>query len=141
VKKTLKEGWSNLHLNRIGGFLREARPVAMRIVGLNCQGLENDPIVSALLDIQRCYSPEVLFLLETHLDSHPVECLRRRLKMDFEIVNPTTTQSGVGVFFFGKEKLKSNKFIFIRSILMFMSLRVLEKFGDLWHLRETSMGG
>jgi hypothetical protein len=131
VKKTLKEGWSNLHLNRIGGFLREARPVAMRIVGLNCQGLENDPKVSALLDIQRRYSPEVLFLSETHLDSYPVECLRRRSKMDFEIVNPTTTRSGVGVFLFWKREVKIEQIYSHPSILMFTLLRVQAKFGDL----------
>jgi hypothetical protein len=129
VKKTLKEGWSNLHLNRIGGFLREARPVAMRIVGLNCQGLENDPKVSALLDIQRRYSPEVLFLSETHLDSYPVECLRRRSKMDFEIVNPTTTRSGVGVFLFWKREVKIEQ---IYSHPKYIDVHVVESPSKIW---------
>jgi hypothetical protein len=35
-----------------------------------------------------------MFLSDTHLDTYLVECLRKRLKMDFKIVNPLTTCSG-----------------------------------------------
>jgi hypothetical protein len=57
----------------------------MKLFGLNCQGLGNDPIVHALLNVQR-RNPGVLFLSETHLDDYPTECLRRRLKMDHKVV-------------------------------------------------------
>ena len=72
---------------------------AMRILGLNCRGLGNDPAVRSLLDIQRRSNPDVLFLSETHLDDYPAECLRRRLKMDFKIVNASNGRSG-GVILF-----------------------------------------
>jgi hypothetical protein len=54
----------------------------MRILGENFRGLGNESAVRALLDIQRRCNPDVLFLSETHLDSYPAECLKRRLKMD-----------------------------------------------------------
>jgi hypothetical protein len=66
----------------------------MKILGANCQGLGNRPTVLSLLDVQRCCNPDVMFLSETHLDTFPVECLRRRLKMDFKVVNPTSSRSG-----------------------------------------------
>jgi hypothetical protein len=66
----------------------------MRILGLNYQGLGNDPIVHALSDVRRRYNPEVVFLYETHLDVFPAECLRRRLNMDSKIINPSDGRSG-----------------------------------------------
>jgi hypothetical protein len=75
----------------------------MRILASNCQGLGNDPTVRSLLDVQRRCNPEVMFLSETHLDTYPAECLRRRLKMDFKIVNPSTNRSGGVILFWKKE--------------------------------------
>jgi hypothetical protein len=66
---------------------------------VNCQGLGNSPVVLSLLDVQRRNNPEVMFLSKTHLDTYPADCLRRRLKMDFKIVNPSTTRSGGVVLF------------------------------------------
>lgn len=43
---------------------------------------QNEPVVRALLDVQRRVHPGVLFLSETHLDRYPTECLRNRLKKD-----------------------------------------------------------
>jgi hypothetical protein len=75
----------------------------MRILGLNCQGLGNDPTVRALSNVRRRYNPEVIFLSETHLDVFPAECLRRRLNMDSKIVNPSDDRSGVS-FYYGEER-------------------------------------
>ena len=75
----------------------------MKLLALNCQGLGNAPTVRSLLNVQRRYDPEVLFLLETHLDDYPAECLRRRLRMDFKIVNPSDGRSG-GVILFWKKR-------------------------------------
>jgi hypothetical protein len=66
----------------------------MGILSTNCQGLGNRPTVRSLLHVQNLSNPDVMFLLETHLDSCPEECFRKRLKMDFKIVNPTTSRSG-----------------------------------------------
>jgi hypothetical protein len=77
----------------------------MRILGLNCQGLGNDPTVRALVDLQKRCCPEVMFLSETYLDVYPAECLRRRLHMDCKIVNPSNGRSG-GVLLLWKKEIK-----------------------------------
>jgi hypothetical protein len=46
-----------------------------------------------------------VFLSETHLDDYPAECLRRRLKMDLKIVNPSDGTSG-GVILLWKKEIK-----------------------------------
>jgi hypothetical protein len=66
----------------------------MKLLGLNCQGLGNDPTVRALSDLRRRFHPDVVFLSETHLDIFPAECIRRRLQMDMKIVNPSVGRSG-----------------------------------------------
>jgi hypothetical protein len=66
----------------------------MKILSLNGQGLGNDPTVRALLDLRRRSDPQVMFLSETHLDEFLVECLQRRLNMDFKFVNPSNGRSG-----------------------------------------------
>jgi hypothetical protein len=74
----------------------------MRILGMNYQGLGNDLTVRALLDVRRKCDPEVIFLSETHLDDFPADCLRRRLNMDFKIVNPSNGRSGGVILFLEK---------------------------------------
>jgi hypothetical protein len=73
----------------IGGLPGGVCPVAMRILGLNCQGLGKATTVRALLDVQKQCNPEVMFLSKTHLDIFPADCLQRRRKMDSKIVNPS----------------------------------------------------
>jgi hypothetical protein len=75
----------------------------MKILSLNGQGLGNDPTVHALLDLRRRSDPQVMFLSETHLDGFLVECLRRRLNMDFKIVNPSNGRSGRVMLLWKKE--------------------------------------
>jgi hypothetical protein len=75
----------------------------MKILGLNCQGLGNVPTVRSLSDLQMRYDPDVMFLSETHLDDFPADCLRRKLKMDFKIVNPSDGRSGGAILFSKKE--------------------------------------
>jgi exonuclease III len=65
----------------------------MKILSANCQGLGNRPTVRSLLQVQKQSNPDVMFLSETHLDTYPTECLRKRLKMDFKIVNPSSSRS------------------------------------------------
>jgi hypothetical protein len=75
----------------------------MKLLGLNCQGLGNDPTVHALLDLRRKCDPDVVFLSETHLDVFPAECVRRRLQMDMKIVNPSVGRSGGLLLLWKKE--------------------------------------
>lgn len=102
----------------------------MKILGLNCQGLGNAPTVTALLDVQRRYNPEVLFLSETHLDDYPAECLRRWLKMDLKIVNPSDGRSGGVIMFWRKEIVIEQIF----SAPKYIDVRVVESPGKIWRL-------
>lgn len=77
----------------------------MKILSWNCQGLGSDPAVRALLDVQKRHNPEVMFLSETRIDRYPADCLRRRLKMDFLIVNPSDGRKG-GVVLLWKKEVK-----------------------------------
>jgi hypothetical protein len=95
----------------------------MRILGLNCQGLGNAPTVRALLHVKKRSNPEVLFLSETHLDDYPAECLRRRLNMDYKIVNPSNGRSG-GVIMFWKKEIKIE---LIFSASKYIDVRVVER--------------
>ena len=74
----------------------------MKALVWNCQGLGNAPAVRALLDVQRRTDPDVVFLSETHLERYPAECLKRRLKMDGMIVNPSDGREGGVVLYWKK---------------------------------------
>lgn len=45
-----------------------------------------------------------MFLMETHLDEYPAECLRRRLKMDHKYVVRSDGQTG-GLIMYGKKEV------------------------------------
>jgi hypothetical protein len=81
----------------------------MKILGLNCQGVGNAPTVRALLNVQRHYNLEVMFLSGMHLDKYPAECLRRRLKMNFKIINPSNGRSGGLIIFWESEVVIEQK--------------------------------
>ena len=66
----------------------------MKLLCLNCRGLGNDPAVRAVLDIQRKHDPDVMFLSETHLDSYPAECFRRRTRLERKLVCPGDGRKG-----------------------------------------------
>lgn len=70
------------------------RKEAMKILSWNCRGLQQAASTRALLAVQKRRSPDIIFLLETHLDDYPVECLRRRLKMDHKMVVRSNGRSG-----------------------------------------------
>jgi hypothetical protein len=80
------------------------------------------------MDINRRYSPEVMFLSETHLDNYPADCLRRRLQMDSKIVNPTTSRSG-GVILFWKREVKIEQ---IYSHPNYIDVKVMESSSKIW---------
>jgi hypothetical protein len=102
----------------------------MRILSLNCQGAGNDPTVRSLLDVQRRYVPNVMFLSETHLDNYPADCLRRRLKMDFHIVNPSTNRSG-GVLLLWRREISIQQ---IFSHPKYIDVKVIEGPNKIWRL-------
>jgi hypothetical protein len=63
-----------------------------------------------------------MFLSETHIDDYPAECLKRRLKMDFKIVNPSDGRSGGLIMFYKKE----DKVELIFSAPKYIDVRVVE---------------
>ena len=77
----------------------------MRIIVWNCRGLGNNTAVLALLDVLRRNNHGVVFLSETHLDRYPAECLRRRIKMDFCIIQPSDGRRG-GIVMMWKSDVK-----------------------------------
>ena len=102
----------------------------MKILSLNCQGLGNAPTVRALLDVQKRCDPEVMFLSETHLDTYPAECLRRRLKMDLKIVNPSDGRSG-GVLLLWRKEIVIEP---IHSAPKYIDVKVVERPDKIWRL-------
>jgi hypothetical protein len=102
----------------------------MKIFGMNCQGLGNDPTVRALSDIRKKYDPDVMFLSETHLADFPADCIRRRMHMDFKIYNPTTTRSG-GVLLLWKREITIQQ---IFSAPKYIDVKVLDGNNSVWRL-------
>jgi hypothetical protein len=102
----------------------------MKIFGMNCQGLGNDPTVRALSDIRKKYDPDVMFLSETHLADFPADCIRRRMNMDFKICNPTTTRSG-GVLLLWKREITIQQ---IYSAPKYIDVKVLDGNNSVWRL-------
>ena len=94
----------------------------MKLISLNCQGLGNAPTVRSLLNLQRRYNPEVLFLSETHLDDYPADCLKRKLRMDFKIVNPSNGRAGGVILFWKKEVIIQQIF----SVPKYIDVKVVE---------------
>ena len=87
---------------RVYSLLVAGGPVVMKVLSWNCRGLGNAAAVRALLDVQRACNPEVMSLSETHLESYPWECLRKRLHMDQKFVCPGDGRKGGLILFWKK---------------------------------------
>jgi exonuclease III len=77
----------------------------MKILSWNCHGLGNAAAVRALLDVLKRYNPDVVFLSETHLEEYLAECLRRRVWIDFKIVQACDGRRG-GILLFCKKEIQ-----------------------------------
>ena len=100
----------------------------MKHLSWNCHGLGNTAAVLALLDVQRRNNPDVVFLSETHLDRYPADCLRRRMKMDFMIIQTSDGRRG-GIMMLWKQEVKLYQ---IFACPNYIDVRIEEqKFGDL----------
>jgi hypothetical protein len=71
-----------------------------------------------------------MFLSETHLEDYPTECLRRRMQMDFKIVNPSSTRSGGVLLFWRKEIVIQQIF----SDPKYIDVKVIESPEKIWRL-------
>jgi hypothetical protein len=71
-----------------------------------------------------------MFLSETHLEDYPTECLRRRMQMDFKIVNPSSTRSGGVLLFWRKEIVIQQIF----SDPKYIDVKVIEPPEKIWRL-------
>ena len=58
----------------------------------------------SLLDVQKQWGPDVVFLSETHLNKAKAEKLRKKLKMDSMEVHESNGASG-GLLLFGRRPL------------------------------------
>ena len=106
----------------------------MKTLSLNCWGLGNNLSVLVVLDIQHKHEPNIIFLLETHLDSYPAVCLQRRMKMDMKFVCPSDGRKG-GLLLFWKREIQIEQ---LELHPMFIDVKV--KIGDtFWRL--TGMYG
>lgn len=66
----------------------------MKILSWNCRSLGNLRAVQALDDLLRQYKPDVVFLIETLVDSKKIEELRKKLHFDFGYGVSRTGRSG-----------------------------------------------
>jgi hypothetical protein len=76
-----------------------------------------------------------MFLSETHLDDYPADCLRRRLRMDSKIVNPSNGRSGGAMLLWKREVNIQQLF----SAPNYIDVKVIEGGGSEWRL--TGMYG
>lgn len=77
----------------------------MKLLSYNGRGLNKATAVRALGDVLKQYKPDVLFLMETHLDEWPAECLRRSLNMDYKEVVRSDGRKGGLLLLWKKEVL------------------------------------
>ena len=66
----------------------------MKTLSWNCRGMSSAAAERALLDIQKQWGPDVIFLSETHLNKATAGKLRRKLKMDCMEVHESNGASG-----------------------------------------------
>jgi hypothetical protein len=107
----------------------------MKILVHNCRGLGNAAAVLALLDVLRRHNPEVVFLSETHLDSYPADCLRRRMRMDFKIVQASDGRK-VGIPLLWRAEVKVSQ---LYAQPNYIDVRIKENAQKIW--RITRMYG
>jgi hypothetical protein len=68
----------------------------MKLLSYNGRGLQKTTAVTALVKVQKRQDADIIFLMETHLDEWPAECLRRRLCMDHkEVVGSDGRKGGL----------------------------------------------
>lgn len=75
----------------------------MKIFSWNYRGLQQAAAIRALLNVQKRRSSDIIFLMETHLDEFPAECLRQRTKMDHKYVVRSNGRSGGLLLLWKKE--------------------------------------
>jgi hypothetical protein len=107
----------------------------MRILSWNCHGLGNAAAVRALLDVLKRQNPDVVFLSETHLEVYPEECLKRRIKMDFKIVQASDGRRGGIILFWRKEVIIHQ----VKAEPNFIDVRIEDGPNKIW--RFTGMYG
>ncbi|XP_073357794.1 uncharacterized protein [Aegilops tauschii subsp. strangulata] len=103
----------------------------MKLLSWNCRGLLGAPAVRSLLDVQRRYNPDALFLSETHLNEARAEDLMRKMKMDHRLVAPCLDGRKSGLLLVWKKEVR----IYSRTItLEFIDVSVEEPDGQMWRL-------
>jgi hypothetical protein len=82
----------------------------MKILSYNGRGFQKTTAVTALVKIQKRQDADVIFLMETHLDDWPAECLRKRLHTDHKEVVRSDGRKGGLLLMWKKEVIISLRF-------------------------------
>jgi hypothetical protein len=82
----------------------------MKLLSYNGRGFLKSTAVTALVNIQKRQGADVIFLMETHLDEWPAECLKKRLNMDHKEVVPSDSRKGGLLLFWKKEVILSLRY-------------------------------
>ena len=96
--------------NKIGGLRHGVCPGAMKLLSYNGRGLQKATAVTSLADIQKRHDADVIFLMETHLDDFPADCLRKRLRMEYKEVVRSDGRKGGLLLLWKKEIVLSLRF-------------------------------
>jgi hypothetical protein len=68
----------------------------MKLLSYNGRGFLKTTAVTTLVKIQKRQNADIIFLMETHLEEWPAECLKTRLNMDQkEIVGSDGRKGGL----------------------------------------------
>ena len=73
----------------------------------------------------------MVFLSDTHLDRYSVDCLRRRMKMDFMIIQPSDGKRG-GIMVLWKNEVKLYK---IYACPNYIDVRIEEEENIIWRFK------
>ena len=82
----------------------------MKLLSYNGRGLQKATAVTALVRLLKRHDPDVVFLMETHLDDWPAECVRRRLMMDYKEVVRSDGRKGGLLLLWKKDVVLSLRF-------------------------------
>jgi hypothetical protein len=79
----------------------------MKLLSYTGCGLKKTTAVTAPVKVQKHQDVDIIFLMETHLDDWPAECLKRRLNMDHKEVVCSDGRKGGLLLLWKKEVVVS----------------------------------
>ena len=103
----------------------------MKIFSWNCRGPIGATTMRSLLDFQRHFETDVIFLSETHLDEVKSDEVLWRLKFDHKLVAPSLDGTSGGLLLVWKKEVR----IYSRTTtLEFIDVSIEEPDGRMWRM-------